>query len=361
MIRLERHIEILLLSNDCVIVPDLGGFMAHEVSARFDEEELLFLPPLRTLGFNPQLKLNDSLLAQSYVDAYDISYPEALNVITDEVRELNQHLSNEGSYELNNIGKLYVNKEGNLTFEPCEAGILTPELYGLSSFEICPLSVLEPVLQPKSKAKIGDDTINKALKNIVVDDKSIFAVDDEDDERTIQIKVSWLRNAVITAAAVVLLFLIVAPLSESTGFTMSNLSSEFFTSMIPKDTSIGDLNVNNISKGSSSKRIEKPVMVKDSNIVDNKMLEAHQPSRDKDSSRYCIILASRITLLNAERFVGELRNSGIKDAYTYVHNDIVRVAYGHFARENDAQDSLRQLKDNRYFEQAWVYELRVKN
>ena len=29
VIELERHIEILLLDNDCVIVPGLGGFMAH--------------------------------------------------------------------------------------------------------------------------------------------------------------------------------------------------------------------------------------------------------------------------------------------------------------------------------------------
>ena len=36
VIELERHIEILLLSNDCVIVPDFGGFMAHHADARFD-------------------------------------------------------------------------------------------------------------------------------------------------------------------------------------------------------------------------------------------------------------------------------------------------------------------------------------
>ena len=29
MIELARHIEILLLENDCVIVPELGGFIAH--------------------------------------------------------------------------------------------------------------------------------------------------------------------------------------------------------------------------------------------------------------------------------------------------------------------------------------------
>ena len=57
VIELERHIEILLLSNDCVIVPGLGGFMTHHIDARYDEQDNMFLPPLRTLGFNPQLNI----------------------------------------------------------------------------------------------------------------------------------------------------------------------------------------------------------------------------------------------------------------------------------------------------------------
>ena len=118
MIQIERHIEILLLSNDCVIVPDFGGFMAHHVDARYEESEGLFLPPLRTLGFNPQLRLNDSLLAQSYIEAYDISYPEALRRIANEVEERKQHLSNEGCYELNDLGTIYVNDEGRYEFSP---------------------------------------------------------------------------------------------------------------------------------------------------------------------------------------------------------------------------------------------------
>ena len=87
MIELERHIEILLLNNDCVIVPNLGGFVAHHREARYDGNEQLFLPPLRTIGFNPKLHLNDSLLAQSYIEAYDISYPDAMNRIEGEVNE----------------------------------------------------------------------------------------------------------------------------------------------------------------------------------------------------------------------------------------------------------------------------------
>ena len=67
MIELSRHIESLLLHHDCVIVPGLGGFGTQYVPARRIEEEFLFLPPYRSVGFNQQLVLNDGLLVQSYM------------------------------------------------------------------------------------------------------------------------------------------------------------------------------------------------------------------------------------------------------------------------------------------------------
>lgn|GEM_PF-34854 len=143
MIELERHIETLLLSHDCVIVPGLGGFVAHYVDARFDEGDNTYLPPLRTLGFNGGLTLNDSLLVQSYVEAFDLSYPDALARIQKETEELRGILDNQGYYEFSSLGILRYNDEGNLEFEPSEAGILTPRLYGLGGVEITPLSQLK--------------------------------------------------------------------------------------------------------------------------------------------------------------------------------------------------------------------------
>ena len=47
MIELTKHIEHLLLENDCVIVPELGGFIAHHQPAHYEEAEGIFLPPMR--------------------------------------------------------------------------------------------------------------------------------------------------------------------------------------------------------------------------------------------------------------------------------------------------------------------------
>ena len=44
MIELAQHIEVLLLENDCVIVPGLGGFVAHYTPAMRVAEENVFLP-----------------------------------------------------------------------------------------------------------------------------------------------------------------------------------------------------------------------------------------------------------------------------------------------------------------------------
>ena len=58
MIELAKHIEVLLLENDCVIVPGLGGFIAHNRQAEFKESENRFTAPARTIGFNPQLVID---------------------------------------------------------------------------------------------------------------------------------------------------------------------------------------------------------------------------------------------------------------------------------------------------------------
>ena len=71
MINLARHIEILLLEHDCVVIPGIGGFITNAEEARFLEQEWQMMPPYRTVRFNQALKSNDGLLVQSYMNIYD--------------------------------------------------------------------------------------------------------------------------------------------------------------------------------------------------------------------------------------------------------------------------------------------------
>ncbi len=357
MIELERHIEILLLNNDCVIVPELGGFMAHHIDARYDEEEDMFLPPLRTLGFNPQLNINDSLLAQSYVEAYDISYPEALRRIEDEVNELKQHLQNEGSYELNDIGVLSLNEDGHYLFTPCEAGILTPELYGLSSFDIVRtaqagakvVNIASPQVETEEKNEVEAqfDTTGENVPEVEMEEE---LEEEEDDDDVIKLKFSWVRNAVAVAAVFVAIFLLALPTGkkEMVTRTISNINNSVLFGMISQDTNCSKVDIKRCD-------IQKPVVKTDTTQVKKQEPPVEEAKKDSVRQGYCIVLASQVSMKNAKMFVEYLQKKGYDNVEIYVHNNITRVIYGNYATQMDAVDDLRSFHRNKDLTQAWIY------
>ena len=357
MIELDRHIEILLLSNDCVIVPDLGGFMAHYVEAHYDERDHSFIPPMRTLGFNPMLKLNDSLLVQSYIEAYDLSYPEALRRIENEVEELKQTLEIEGSYELNDIGVLSRNDDGKMVFSPCEAGILTPELYGLSSFEMKPLQKTQPVLSVEPVMSDSDP-------EVIADESAPEPEVEEESQQAIIIKMSWIRNAVAVAAAILAFFLLSTPITNSSHLNMSNLNNVLLMGMLPKDTNMEMIDI----KRPVTPVVQKTAKKADSISIVKSTIEnlpsevkpAHEavPVPESEDKFFCIVLASYVSQKNAEAFVSQLKKDGHAEAEIFMRNDVRRVIYGRFSSESDAYNKLQALHNQKDFKEAWVMKIK---
>ncbi len=355
MIELGRHIEVLLLDNDCVIVPEFGGFVAHHVSARYDETDHTWLPPMRTLGFNPQLRINDSLLVQSYVNAYDISYPEALRRIESEVEEMKQLLSEQGSYTLNDIGTVYINTEGNYVFEPCEAGILTPDVYGLGSCIFPTLKMAKSVtigatarltetskdsLEEPSAFVEGDTENTTELLEFTDDGSETANTMDESDEHVIRIKMSWVRNTIAAAAAIIAFFVMATPITNSDlrTKTMSQLQNNLIYKLIPQDTNMAP-----------ATPVVDTIPAQATATVDTAMVA------DKVSPTYCIVLASQVKKSNAEVYVEQLKKRGYEEAEVYIHNKVVRVILGNYENESEAYSRLHKLHKEEEFSEAWVY------
>ena len=368
VIELERHIEILLLKSDCVIVPGLGGFVASHVNARYDEDDNMFIPPLRTLGFNPKLTLNDSLLAQSYSEAYDISYPEACGRIDNEVNELKQYICNNGSYFLNGIGTLSMNGYGNYEFVPCEAGILTPGLYGLSSFEMNVRAGGRSADAEKPAGKVVSVTF--PVGEVVADgvpENDFEKVANENDEgrdgKSVQIKISALRNLVAAVIAVILFLALGTPVNESVGTVKTSGIGGEIVSRLVSDGYDKIVNSSDGLKLSSRTGAKEG----DAAIAGNKESGKTAESNAADvkagiggGDYYCIVLASQVTKKNAQAFVGQLEKDGFGKAYVLVgKNKSVKVAYGRFESQNDAYNELNNLRNDERFYEAWVYQ--VKN
>lgn len=204
MKELTRHIEALLLENDCVILPHFGGFITNHVPAQWVEEEGIFLPPYRTVGFNAQLKLNDGLLVQSYMLTHDATYPEATRLVEAAIERLTEFLYKDGMVEFQGIGCLFRTIDGEYRFEPTQDGVITPALYGLSSLPLPTLAQLAA-----SRVVVADTAEDKVTDEQPVQTSSSSEVKEKD--IVIRIRHKWIANVAAIAAAIALFFVMSTP------------------------------------------------------------------------------------------------------------------------------------------------------
>ena len=381
---LERHIEILLLDNDCVIVPGLGGFIAYHTDARYDAENALFLPPTRIAGFNPKLSMNDNLLAQSYVETYDISYPEAVKRISAEADELKSELERNGYYEITCVGTLRVNNEGGYDFNPFEAGLLTPDLYGLGCFEVSDLS-------------------EKDAEKTVTDDA---AAENDDKGRFVKIKVSTIRNFAAAAVAIFAFFLLSSPLgnTEKNMASVASIQNSVFYKMLPqqcdedrpetggsetaavkkqKDIKLAgqkaaDAEPAEVAETAAAEKVQpaaekaQPAAAEKAQPAAEKKAEAEKPAAKPEPAKaetekavenkadyYCIVLASALSKNNAKNFVQKLTSEGNKDIAAIDCPNGMKVVCGRFATEKEARRQLDSMRGDGKFKDAWVYKVRA--
>ncbi|WP_455585072.1 HU domain-containing protein [Bacteroides sp.] len=368
MIELAQHIEVLLLENDCVIIPGLGGFVAHYIPAMYTEESIFF-PPTRTIGFNPQLKLNDGLLVQSYMAVHDTNFPDATKIVEEEVTRLITILHKEGKADLPNVGEIRYTIYDTYDFIPYDNKITTPYLYGLDSFEMKELSalrqmedkVLVPVTQEKKKSY--EFRINRAV----------------------------LRNAVAMVAAIALFFFLSTPI-ENTYVEKDN-----YAQLLPVDL-FGKIEEQSVvmtpvivkkeveqavktkkqgaasSQSYSEKSTVRPVAVREVKVakpltensntpvsVDSNALQANTIATSKATvntkqtdANFHIIVAGGIGLKDAERMAEQLRNKGFSEAKALNSDGKVRVSIMAFDTRKEAMDQLLKLRENEAYKMAWM-------
>lgn len=134
MIGIEKEIAELLRTNDCVIVPGLGGFVANYVPAFIHPEHHTFNPPSRQIAFNARLNANDGLLTHFIGQKYQTPYPEAAQLIDKEVVSALSRLSIGDKISIEGIGVLFADKENHLQFLPQNNLNLLDDAFGLPTF-----------------------------------------------------------------------------------------------------------------------------------------------------------------------------------------------------------------------------------
>ena len=137
-------------------MPGIGAFLAHRVPAYYSATEKVFMPPHRSLGFNPQVTVDDALLLSEYMNDGLLSYEEASRCLKNDIDSLRSRLSDNGVVCFGELGTFEMDIEGKISFTPNENCIDDPQNYGFEPLAIAPLKDLQKkdiIIKRKSISK----------------------------------------------------------------------------------------------------------------------------------------------------------------------------------------------------------------
>lgn len=136
MIKPEEPIHTLLYDNDCVVVPNFGGFIKRKHPTVIDKKHHSIKPKGQTVFFNSALTHHDGLLANCIAEEQNLSYQNALESIADWVKNAEKTLSLHGRLKFGKMGTFFMNQDGKKWFSPDPNLNFSKASYGLETLVV---------------------------------------------------------------------------------------------------------------------------------------------------------------------------------------------------------------------------------
>jgi hypothetical protein len=298
-----RHIEFLVSTHNCVVIPGLGAILAHRQCAQISADGLSIIPPRRVYTFNGSLIQTDGLVEHSVARSLDISFERASAIVAADIDTMRHQLAADRSLSLGRIGTLTHDDNDNVIFNPFDTDALTPGANWMSSLNLCKANV----------AKDAADT-------------------DENDTPKGRVLTPVTRFVRAAAAAVVIA---VIAFASSTPITINDANyasialpeikkpkAQFVPSNTTPVLEIIDNNSNtpvDTAARSAYQRAQKLASVKPvvapkpqvqepAPIVPAQKTEPATSKRFNDADAYCVVVASVNNLEQAQKCITEINN-----------------------------------------------------
>jgi hypothetical protein len=315
MLQIVSHLEHSLRIYDCVVVPQLGGFVLQTVSASYVVEEHLFRPMHKEVVFNTNLKHNDGLLAELYMNSYGVSFQRAYRMVEEDVEEIKSLLLKERSVSLGNVGTLEMGAEGQIVFHAKGGELFNINSYGLSPFKVETWEALQGELFP--------DLDDRGKRNIFY----------------IPVNRNILRGVASAAAAIALFLMISTPVKE---ITPSSYTASFIpTEMVKKEVRLAPTNV---AAATKTNTLPMPVPV-----------AVRRAEKTEELSLYYVVIASVKSRAMADEVISKVARAGIKTVDAVSVEDKTRIYADKFTDRSKAEAYMAKLRTNPNYKDAWIY------
>jgi hypothetical protein len=355
MVPVADYLKKLLYQYDCIVVPELGGFLLHDVPATYVENSSLFFPPRKKIAFNASLKLDDGLLV-SYMMLHDQrSREEVLQHIRSFVDTLKGQIRQAGSYTIEGIGLFSENEEGKLQFDPELRHNFQGESYGLQ-----PVSVrLQPVTHVDEESTpiipIGEPAAPGQPSTVHPEKKAAIY----------QPYLTWAATILLVGSLGVMSYLTV---QRSPGQATSNLNPFDFLltrqaeAPAPEEKPVILPTPTEEVKPAPVAEVAQPVTapvaaVKPAEAPAPEIAVAPKTIQEVEPIRYIAIAGSFSSKANAKKLLRQLRRQGFKTAFIIPKKkkgDLIKVAAFGSTDRNETLATLDKVSQTSRG-QAWIY------
>ena len=293
-----EHIEYLMLSNDCVVVPGFGAFIAQYTSSNNCAQNSTFTSPKRSISFNASINHNDGLLATSIAKKALIPYAEALKQIEKSTTICRQALSDGSEVPFGRLGFFISNGEGHIEFIPFHHELANDDFFGLQSFSF-------PTLAERNAQVATEETVSETYS-----------------EPEINIgRRNWFSHKAVQIAASIVM-LVCLTFALSTPIIVDKPTHQLATLNVPTPT------------------MPKHKVVKTEEISLQKQVEAASEKKEANSNgRYAIIICSLKKQSQVAQYFQE--NKDINPANVIKKNGYYMI---YFNRGDNYQELVKEAK-----------------
>lgn len=165
-------LKYLLTKNDCVILPEFGGFIAQMHTSSLHPIRNSITPPSKRIVFNSALSGNDGLLQSYLTSELKLTAVEATEKIKSYVKSLFNQLNTDTRVNLDGLGVFSLNAEKKLVFTPISnQDNFLQESFGLPTLYIKPLeksSFMETAEKRDLQNSNEEKTPNKSKRYLLI-------------------------------------------------------------------------------------------------------------------------------------------------------------------------------------------------
>lgn len=164
-------IRELIMHNECIILPGLGGFETEYIPARFVSEKGIMMPPTKKIIFRPNYVKGGEILKNYLEKKLIISSENADKLIAGYVTEIKSKLDNKQTVEIKGVGTLSPDFTGSPKFLAVKEENYLAESFGLDPlpFKERKQKIAKPEVKPETfKIRQRSNTLSFIVIGIIV-------------------------------------------------------------------------------------------------------------------------------------------------------------------------------------------------